>query len=195
MKSDMQYVLRLFLMTMGLIMGACASNESIYTSASYSTLPASGGRVSVVGSNMTVLATVETWLQDRGLYVIDRNTAQGNAATSTGTPCHEWCDTTATLEAARTVGADYVIIFKVSMEHAPERLSIIIKSLATKTGEEIFRAESREFLSSDRMDAEDKNEALNHLTCHALATVWRYRPGGPSDDRSDHYCHMARPQA
>jgi hypothetical protein len=191
----MQYVLRLSLITMLIIMSACSSREPIYTSASYSTLPASGGRVSVVGNNMTVLETAETWLQDRGLHVIDRNAAQGNAAASTGTPCHEWCDTTATLEAARTVGADYVIIFKVSMEHAPERLSIIIKSLATKTGNEIFQAESsREFLSSDRMDAEDKNETLNHLTCHALATVWRYRPGGASD-RSDHYCHMARPHA
>lgn len=191
----MQYVFRLSLITMGFIMSACASREPIYTSASYSTLPASGGRVSVVGNNMAVLATAETWLQDRGLHVIDRHAAQGNAAASTGTPCHEWCDTTATLEAARTVGVDYVIIFKASMEHAPERLSIIIKSLATKTGEEIFQAESRESLSNDRMDTEDKSEALNHLTCHALATVWRYRPGGPSDDRSDHYCHMARPQA
>jgi hypothetical protein len=191
----MQYVLRLSLITIGLIMSACASSEPIYTSASYSTLPAPGRRVSVAGNNMTVLATAKTWLQDRGLYVIDKNVSQENTVASTSTPCHEWCDTTATLETGRTVGADYVIIFKVSMEHAPERLSIVIKSLATKTGEEIFRAESREFLSGDRMDAEDRNEALNHLTCHALATVWRYRPGGPSEDRSDHYCHMARSKA
>jgi hypothetical protein len=180
---------------MGLIVSACASSEPIYTSASYSTVPELGQRVSVAGNNMMVLATAKTWLQDRGMYVIDKNALQENAVASTGAPCHEWCDSTTTLEAGRTVGADYVIIFKASMEHAPERLSIVIKSLATKTGGEIIRAESRKFLSDDRMDAEDKNEALNHLICHALATVWRYRPGGPSEDRSDHYCHMARPQA
>ncbi|MDQ6735763.1 MAG: hypothetical protein M3Z35_16885 [Nitrospirota bacterium] len=151
--------------------------------------------MSVAGNNMAVLATAETWLQDRGLYVINRNAAQGNAVASTGIPCHEWRETTAMLEAARTVGADYVILFKVSMEHAPERLSIVIKSLATKTGEEIFQAEGTEFLTGERMDAEDKDEALNHISCHALATVWRYRPSGPSDERSDHYCHMARPHA
>lgn len=191
----MQYILYVSLMTMGLIMSACASSEPIYTSASYSTLPSPNSRVSITGNNMAVLATAETWLQDRGLYVTDRNAAQGNARASTGIPCHEWCETAAMLEAARTGGADYVILFKVSMEHAPERLSIIIKSLATKTGEEIFRAEGTELLRSEWMDAEDKNEALNHISCHVLATVWRYRPSGPSDDGSDHYCHIPRPHA
>ena len=140
---------------------------------------------------MAVLVTTEAWLQDRGLYPINRNAQRANAFPSE-IPCPKRCDTGATLEAAKAAGADYLILFKVSIEHAPERLSIIIKGLATKTGEEIFRTEGTELLDSEWMHPEDKNEALNHILCHALATVWQYRPGGYLDDRSDHYCQLPR---
>jgi hypothetical protein len=173
-----------------LALGACASHKPIYTSASYSMLPASGSRVSVVVNNMAILATAETWLQDRGLYVVPQNTAQTNTKASTGAPCLDRCERAAALETAKAAGADYAILVNVSMAHAPERLSIVIKGFATKTSEEIFQAEGTKFLGKEWMHPEDKNEALNHIFCHALATVWRYRPGGLSDDQSDHYCHI-----
>ena len=191
----MPYILRMSLIMMGLIMGACASYAPIYTSASYSTLPSPSSRVSVVGNNMTILPTATAWLQDRSLYVVAQNTAQANATASSSAPCLVGCEATGALEAAKAAGADYLILFNVSMEHGPERLSIVIKSFATKTGEEIFRAAGTELLGSEWMHPEDKNEALNHILCHVLATVWGYRPGGPSDDRSDHYCHLPGPHA
>ena len=180
---------------MGLVMGACASHIPIYTSASYRTLPSSSSRVSVVSNNMAILVTAETWPQDRDLYVVPQNTAQSNTMASSGAPCVDGCETATALKAAKTAGADYLILFNVSREHAPERLSIVIKSFATKTGEEIFRAEGTELFGGERMHPEDQNEALNHILCHTLATVWQYRPGGPSDDRSNHYCHIHRRHA
>ena len=191
----MPSILRGALMTISLIITACMPSTPIYTSAFYSALPAPNTRVFVVGNHMQVLATTEAWLQDRGLYVIDRTAKQANTVTSADVPCREECDTAAALEVAETTGADYLILFKVSMERAPERLSIIIKGLTTKTGEEIFHAEGTELLGREWMHPEDKNEALDHILCHALATVWRYRPGGYSDDRSDHYCHLPPPHA
>lgn len=175
---------------MGLVMGACASHTPIYTSASYSMLPPPSSRVSVVGNNMAIFATAKAWLQDRSLYVVAQNAAQDHAAASTGAPCLDRCEGAGAMEAAKAANADYLILFNVSMGHAPERLSIAIKSLATKTGKEIFRAEGTQWLSGEWMHPEDINEALNHILCHALATVWRYRPGGLSDDRSHHYCHI-----
>jgi len=175
-------------------MGACASHKLIYTSASYSSLPPANSRVYLVSNNLAILATAETWLQDRGLYVVAQNAAHANAMAATGAPCLHGCETAVALEAAKAAKTDYVILFTVSMEHAPERLSIAIKSLAIKTGEEIFRTEGTELLGNEWMHPEDKNEALNHILCHALATVWRYRPGGPSDDQSDHYCQIPATQ-
>lgn len=191
----MPYILNVSLMAIGLIMSACAPDKPIYTSAFYSTLPSLNSRVFVSGNNMAVLNTTKTWLQDRGLYPIDRNAQQANAMGSPDSICPTRCDLDASLEAAKTAGADYLILFNVSMDHAPERMSIIIKGLAIKTGEEIFRAEGTELLGDEWMHPEDKNEALNHILCHALATVWQYRAGGYSDDRSNHYCQLPRHHA
>src|SRR5205085_5912012 len=93
-----------------LIMSACTSHKPIYTSASYSTLPPSGSRVSVVGNNLAILPTVETWLQDRGLYVVAQNATQANAMPLTGAPCLDRCEPAATLEAAKAAGTDYAIL-------------------------------------------------------------------------------------
>jgi len=187
--------LSVLLTAIGLTMSACASDKPIYTSAFYSTLPSLNSRVFVSGNNMAVLTTTETWLQDRGLYPTDRNALQANAMGSADILCPTRCDTGASLEAAKAAGADYLILFNVSMEHAPEQISITIKGLATKTGEEIFRAEGTELLGGEWMHPEDKNEASNHILCHALATVWQYRSGGYSDDRSNHYCRLPRHHA
>jgi hypothetical protein len=190
MEGTMSYILSVSLMAISLIMNACASDKPIYTSAFYSTLPSLNSRVFVAGNNMAVLTTTETWLQDRGLYPIDRNAQQANAMGSPDILCPTRCDTGTSLDAAKTAGADYLILFNVSMEHAPERMLIIITGLAIKTGEEIFRAEGTELLGSEGMHPDDKNEALNHILCHTLATVWQYRPGGYLDDRSNHYCQL-----
>ena len=194
-ERTMPYIVNVSLLVLGLITSACVSNTPIYTSASYSTLPPPTSRVFVTGNKTTVLATTATWLQERGIYPIGHNGQHDAGRVSAAVPCDEPCETRSALEAARTADAEYLILFNVSTRHAPERFSIVITGLATKSGEEIFHAEGTQLLGSEWMHPDDKNEALDHIVCHALATVWRYRPGGYSSDRSDHYCRLPGPNS
>jgi hypothetical protein len=99
------------------------------------------------------------------------------------------------LEAAKAADVDYVVLFRVSMERAPERFSIMISGFTVKSGKEIFSAGGTEFLGPEGVDESDRNAAPTHILCHALATVWQYRPGGYSVNKSMDYCHIPRPHA
>jgi hypothetical protein len=183
------------LLCMCLILSACGAPRQIYISSSYHTLPSPGARVSVVGNNMTVLSSAESWLRDRDLYVIELGSAQPHTTPASGAPCSEQCQTKAALDAAKVSGVDYVVLFRVSMEHAPERFSIMVAGFAVKSGKEIFNSAGTEFLMPEGVDENDRNAAPTHILCHALATVWQYRPGGYSVDESMDYCHIPRPHA
>ena len=178
-----------------LILSACGAGRQIYISSSYNTLPSPGARISVVGNNMTVLSSAESWLRDRDLYVIELGAAQPHTTPASGVPCPEQCEITAALEAAMTAGVDYVMFFRVSIEHAPERFAIVISGFAVKSRKEIFTAGGTEFLGPEGVNEHDRDATPTHILCHALATVWQYRPGGYSVDKSIDYCHIPRPHA
>jgi hypothetical protein len=178
-----------------LILSACGAGRPIYISSSYHTLPSPGARVSVIGNNVTVLSSVENWLRDRDLYVIELGSAQSLMNPANGVPCPEQCETTAAVEAAKAAGVDYVVIFHVSMEHAPERFAIMIRGVAVKSGKEIFTAGGTEFLGAEDLDENDRHAAPTNILCHALATVWQYRPGGYFVDNSTDYCHIPHAHA
>lgn len=178
-----------------LVLSACGAGRQIYVSSSYHSLPSPGARVSVIGNNMTLLSSAESWLRDRDLYVIALGSAQPHTTPASGVPCREQCETTAAVEAAKAAGVDYVVLFRLSVEHAPERFSILITGLAVKSGKEIFTAGGTELLGVEELDDDDRNAAPTHILCHALATVWQYRPGGYSVDDSMDFCHISRPHA
>ena len=195
-RNNIMPVLRgVSLLSMGLILSACGVDRQIYISSSYSVLPSPGTRVSVVGNNMTVLSSAENWLRDRDLYVIELGSAQARPTPASALPCPEQCQTTAAVEAAKAAGVDYLVLFRVSMEHAPERFSIMISGFAVKSGKEIFSTSGTEFLGPEGVDENDRHAAPRRILCHALATVWQYRPGGYSIDKSIDYCHIQLPHA
>lgn len=183
------------LLWMYLIVSACGAGRQIYISSSYHTLPSPGARVSVLGNNITVLSSAESWLRDRDLYVIALSPAQLHTTPESGVPCPDQCDTTAAVEAAKAAGVDYVVLFRVSMEHGPERFSIMISGFDVRSGKEIFTAGGTDFLGPKDTDGNDPHATPTHILCYALATVWQYRPAGYSVDNSMDYCHIARPHA
>lgn len=183
------------LLSVCLIVSACGIDRQISISSSYHTLPSTGARVSVLGNNMSLLSSAESWLRDRNLYVVVLNSAQFHTTPEGGVPCPERCDTTAAVEAAKAAGLDYIVLFHLSMEHAPERFSIVISGFDVKSGKEVFTAGGTELLKSENLDDNDSYAGPTTILCHALATVWQYRPGGRSVDTSTHYCHIPRPYA
>jgi hypothetical protein len=191
----MPLVRSISLLSMCLIVSACSAGRQIYISSSYHTLPSPGARVSVLGNNMSLVSSAESWLRDRGLYVIALGSPQSHTTPESGVPCPEQCNTTAAVEAAKIAGVDYVVLFHLSIEHAPERFSIVISGFDVKSGKEIFTAGGTELLKPENRDDDDPHPEPTTVLCHALATVWQYRPGGYSVDASTHYCHIPGPYA
>lgn len=183
------------LLSICLILSACASPPHIYIASSYNGLPSPGTRVSVLGNNMTVQSSAETWLRDRDLHVIERGAGQTGMTPANGMLCPEGCEPAAAIKAGKAAGVDYVVLFRVSVEHGPEKYAVMINGFAVKSGTEIFSADGTEFLGSESLAEEDRNRALITILCHALATVWQYRPGGYSAETSMDYCHVPRPHA
>ncbi|WP_447986134.1 hypothetical protein [Nitrospira sp. Nam74] len=181
---------------MCVIVSACGANRQIYvSSSSYHALPSPGARVSVIGNDARVLSSAKEWLHDRNLYVIELGPAQPLTIPESIATCPEQCHTAAVLGAAKAAGVDYVVFFRVSMDHTPERFSVTINGFAVKSGKEIFSATGTDFLGPEKMDENDRSLAPSHILCHALATVWQYRPGGYSIDKSIDYCHIPVPRA
>lgn len=185
----------LFALWMCLILSGCDAGRQIYISSSYKALPAPGARVSVVGNNMALLSIAQNWLRDRDLYVMELNPAHSHMTPTSAVPCPEQCEPTVAMQAAKAAGADYAVLFRMSMEHAPERVFLIINGFAVSSGMEIFNASGTQFLGSQRLNKEEGDATSIHILCHALATVWQYRPGGYSADKSIDYCHIPRPHA
>jgi hypothetical protein len=183
------------LLSMCLIVSACGAGRQIYISSSYHTLPSPGARVSVLGNDISLLSSAESWLRDRNLYVIALGSVQPHTTAEGGVPCPEQCDTTAAVEAAKAAGVEYVVLFHLSVEHAPERSSIVINGFDVKSGKEIFTAGGTELLKPENLDDKDPHARPRTILCHALATVWQYRPAGYSVDTSTDYCHIPRPYA
>lgn len=175
-----------------LFISACTSGRDIYTSASYNALPTTSSRISVQGNNGVVLTMAKAWLRDRGLYVIEDELSYSVAISKNDGLCARPCPMTAPAERAKPVDADYVVRFHVSAEHNPERLSIVVTSAAMRTGNEIFSAEALVSMGTDLTNEEERNSALKSLLCHALATIWQYRPGGYANDWSFNYCYLPR---
>jgi hypothetical protein len=142
-----------------------------------------------------VLSSAKEWLRDRNLYVIDLEPAQPVMTPASSAPCSEQCQTAAVLEAAKAAGVDYVMFFRVSTDHTPQTLSVTINGFAVKSGKEIFTAAGTEFLGPEKMNEDNRSLAPTNVLCHALATVWQYRPGGYSMDKSRDYCHIPVPRA
>ena len=177
--------LAFFAMTIG-----CRAEIHPVTTGSFKALPSPGERVLVEGSEPAVVNAVAAWLEDRGLIVIEQNELRQYLGNDTLRQCGEECIRTAMIDGARALGADELILAQSSRLQVPDRLTVSLQGLAVRTGEDLWNASGQLVISRTALNEEQITQELATVACHALATMWGYRPAGVITERSVDFCHL-----
>jgi hypothetical protein len=177
--------LAFFAMTIG-----CRAEIHPITTGSFRALPSTGERVVVEGNELAVVNAVAAWLGERGLIVIEQNELRQYLGHDTLRQCGENCFRTAMIDGARALGADELIHMQSSRLHAPDRLAVSLQGLAVQTGEDLWNASGQLVILHTALNEEQITRELATVACHALATVWGYRPAGFTTESSVDFCHL-----
>jgi hypothetical protein len=168
---------------LGFLSGGCTPDfHHIYTAGSFRTIPEEATRVAVWAEDPTVRQAVQTWLRGPGLVALDA------AFFRQGTESCQECEQQAALSQAGQLTAEQVILAYLSWNKDPEQLVVSVQSLSVPNGEDLWNGMARKNVSAD-LTGEQLQGSITLLSCHALATVWRYRPAGYLNDPSKDYCY------
>jgi TusA-related sulfurtransferase len=150
---------------------ACSSATPVYTTGSYTRLPPHGMRIVVAANDPAVANTVRQWLEDRELVVVHAD--------------FESASEKSVLNHGAQLGAQQAVLVESNRTARPARMEITIKGLSIPDGRDMWSGRAWNALPADVFGEEAQRNAET-LTCHALATIWRYRPAGipvnPSND-------------
>ena len=175
-------MVRRVLLTMAVLSWGCATHVQIYTTGSFKALPREGTKIFVQGNARTGREMAERWLQDRGLIVL-----HGPDAADSSVLCKTCHDEQAAL--AKTQGAEQAVSVQSSRLRDPDRLVVFVQSLSIHTKEEVWNSTAWEQFP-EGLPSEEAEAKIALLTCHALATVWRYRPAGYPTNTSRDLCNI-----
>jgi hypothetical protein len=169
-------ITRWCVLLLGLILGGCsASLEPIYTSGSYTRLPRDGTRVVLLTNETALTASVRQWLEDRHLEVI-------HAATTDCVRCE------ADALPANGPSFDDAVLVEASRASALHRMIVTVRGLSKTNARDLWSGTAWNHLPADIGGEEAERNAVT-LSCHALGTIWRHRPGGLSLSPSLDLCH------
>jgi hypothetical protein len=165
-----------WVLLLGLVLGGCsASLEPIYTSGSYTRLPRDDMRVVLLTNEKALTASVRQWLEDRHLEVI-------HAATTDCVRCEA--------DALRTNGPSFddAVLVEAIRASALHRMIVTVRGLPKTGARDLWSGTAWNHLPPDVGGEEAERNAVT-LSCHALGTIWRYRPAGITLNRSLDLCH------
>ncbi|WP_447599458.1 hypothetical protein [Nitrospira sp. Nam80] len=163
-------------------LGCTTDLHRVYTDGSFRAIPGERTGVFVWAEDAVLRETVQTWLRNQGLAILDR-ALPGQGAES----CQD-CQLQAVLAHAKLLKAEQVVFARFSRNHNPDELAVSIRALSVQKEEELWKGTARESFPTD-IAGEQLRTNLVLLTCHALATVWRYRPAGYLRTASMDYCY------
>ena len=180
MRMRMRWIL---LLIVGVLSSGCAGDfNRIYTAGSFRAIPGEGTSVFVWAEDPAVRAMVQTWLRGHGLIVVDAASAPQERESCQG------CERKAALSQAKSLKADQVVLVYSTRNKDPEQLAVSVQSLSVHNEENLWNGTARKDFPADA-SGELLHRNLELLSCHALATVWRYRPAGYLSDASKDYCY------
>jgi hypothetical protein len=180
MRMCMGWCLSLML---GILSSGCTTDlNHIYTAGSFRTIPGEGKGILVWAENAAVRETVQMWLRNHGLIILDQ------ARPLQKTESCQDCDSRTVLAHAKSLKAEQVVFARFSREENPDQLAVFIQALSVQNEEDLWNSMARKNFPAD-ITGEQLQANLVVLTCHALATVWRYRPAGYLRNTSRDYCH------
>ncbi len=195
------------LIGLGLLLFMTACTKTVYpvTTGSYRTLPQQPTRLVVWGPTQVEAETaVATWLQKRGLVVVEREQLQRVLDEHTPDRSPHSQDETAVLQAAHVLGVDTLVFVDTSRASmssqghqtgrpidltARHSTTVAIRGVDVKTGDTEWNAQA-----SYSPITHEHDGALTNLACQALATVWGFRPAGYHEVPSADMCQIKMPR-
>jgi hypothetical protein len=161
-----------------LLSGCSNSIAPVVTTGSYKSLPSPGTSVLIAADDDAVRATLAQWLRDRDLSVVGTDAA----------PSCDHCTIASLLAQAKRLEADQIAIVEMSSRQS-DRRALSVRGLSAKDGAELWSGSAWSRLLSDASAEELQRERVL-LSCHVLATVWRFRAGGVALNRAIDPCYF-----
>lgn len=158
-----------------LMLGGCST---VITDAYRSQLPQAGTRTIIWGNDTSAVGVATTWLQKRGLLVVERSSLVKDLETEaeelvrTIDLSHTLKDEAIILKVARKVNVQEVVfIDRGGDDRAP---LVTVRGVTVETGEVHWSGIARHA----NFEKRPAKHTLANLTCEALATAWEFRPPG-----------------
>jgi hypothetical protein len=193
-------VMRAGLCVIALVLGCgCAVDYPVYpvTDGFHKALPQPNTRSVIWGDHPTAVGTVTTWLQKRGLTIVERARLQQIFNEQQIRLTHTPDDEAQVLRVGKLLGAQTVVFVDASFQkelrsHYYEgsggaaivySAGVSIRGVNVETSEVVWSGTAR--YPNPVGGIED---ALAKLTCQALATAWGFRPPGQHEFNSQAMC-------
>lgn len=164
--------MRKLLGSLGWIMLLAACTSPPVTDGFLADLPNPGTPTIVWGNDPSAVGTASTWLQKRGLSIIERSTLAIDVDSESTDVSHTFLDEVAVLQAAKKHGAQEVVFVDRGGDYrAP---MITVRGVHMESGRIHWSGSAR----YSTFETRPPKDTLANLTCQALATAWNFRPPG-----------------
>lgn len=151
-------------------------------------LPKPGTRTIVWGNDPSAVGVATTWLQRRGLVIIEHSTLAVDVERERTEVSHTLLDEAAIIQAAKRLGVQEVVFVDRGGDY---RAPLIAVRGVQIESDRVHWSGSAWYSTFETRPPKD---TLAKLTCQALATAWNFRP--PGAERfisSESMCTVDRP--
>lgn len=135
-------------------------------------LPTKDTLTIVWGDDVSAVGMATTWLQKRGLSVLERSLLYANLETDNLELTHTLKDEAAILQIAKKMEVQEVVFVDRGGDARAPMISV--RGVEVQTGRISWSGSARYATFENR----PTKDAVALLTCEALATVWGFRPAG-----------------
>lgn len=186
--------------------GIVSSGIHPITDGFHKNLPQQNARIVVWGGYPSSTGTAMTWLQKRGLTIVERARLKQILDEQTIRLTHTQDDEGQILRVGKLLGAETVVFVDSSFNTGATSnfsvnpsgggghsttiysLSVSIRGVNVETGEVAWTGNARYPRPVVNLD-----DGLTRLTCNALATAWGLRPTGEYDWKGKSACEIESP--
>jgi hypothetical protein len=153
-----------------LLLAACGSIP--VTDGFLKDLPKPGTPTIVWGNDLSAVGVATTWLQRRGLSVIEPSTLAADVDREKTEVAYSLLDEAAILQSAKKLGVQEVVFVDRGGDYrAP---MITVRGVVIESGLIHWSGSARH----STFETRPPKDTIANLTCEALATAWNFRPSG-----------------
>jgi len=157
---------------LGLLMLLAACSSPPVTDGFPGDLPKPGTSTIVWGNDPGAVGVATTWLQKRGLSIVERSTLAIDVDKEAVDISHTLADETAIIQAAKKLGAQEVVFVDRGGDYRAPLISVRGVQIESNR---VHWSGSAWYSTFETRPPKD---TLAKLTCQALATAWNFRPPG-----------------